>query len=156
MSSRKLEGLPRREILLTGNRLVFSIGLAEKLTAIYIACFSLYVFWQSMTHPLRSPLDVPIRIVDLISGAYVLYYTFSFQMMVGDGFITKRVLGKYHSIRMDDVQAWHVRYSFKPLGRYTIESKSGTTFGFPANIDRPRELEQILDLLMGHDFDAEE
>lgn len=150
MTQRKLDALRQEEIPDTRTRLVFGMGRLEKFSVVFAAGFSILTFWGTITRPV---VDV-IHILGLFLVGFAVCYAFSFRLIIDDGFIVKQALGKFHAISFNDIRAWHVRYMLKPLGLYIIESKSGTSFEFPATIERPRELESVLDSLTRHDLEG--
>jgi hypothetical protein len=132
--------------------IVFGSGRLEKSLTLIITASTLSV---ALSHP-GNLTDLFFCAVGLFSAAYTLYVVFSFRLTVGDGYIVCRWFGKFQAISFDDIVSWRVRYTLEPLGTYTVESKSGTNLRFPSSVQRPRELERILDDLVFQATESEQ
>jgi hypothetical protein len=131
-----------------GNRIVFKVGPTEKFFLISIALCGMVPLFDSVGFRHADPQNNNwvLTIPGVFFALFAVYYAYSSRLIVDDDFIIKEAIGKFQAMRFDDIESWRVqKFAFGALGRHIIRSRSGLTLDFTTGVDRPLELERILE-----------
>jgi hypothetical protein len=134
--------------MVPSGRIVFNVGPTEKFFLISIAlCGMLPLFGSAgLRHADPDNNNWVLGIPGIFFALFAVYYAYSSRLIVDDGFIIKQANGKFQAMRFDDIESVRLqKFGFGTMGRYIIKSKSGVTFDFTSGVDRPLELERLLE-----------